>query len=78
MLLVVHVCQTADIPFEGAHALNRSSKRKILEWIGENWDTLGETVTTIAANPRTMSGRHVADLRKAKDQETKSKGHLGL
>jgi hypothetical protein len=56
-LLVVQLCEVPDVPFEGAHMLKRSTKREVLEWIRENWDTLGETVTTIAANPRTMSGR---------------------
>jgi hypothetical protein len=56
-LLVVQVCEAADVPFEGAHALNRSTKREVLEWIGENWDALGETFTTITANQRTESGR---------------------
>jgi hypothetical protein len=55
-LLVVQLCKVADVRFEGSHALNRSIKREVLEWIGENWDTLGETVTTIAANPRIVSG----------------------
>jgi hypothetical protein len=35
-LLVVQMCEAADVPFEGSHALNRSTKRKVLEWIGEN------------------------------------------
>jgi hypothetical protein len=37
-LLVVQVCEAADVPFEGALALNRSTEREVLEWIGENWD----------------------------------------
>jgi hypothetical protein len=56
-LLVVQVCETADVSFEGAHALNRSTKREVLEWIGENWDARSETFTTITVNQRTMSGR---------------------
>jgi hypothetical protein len=55
-LLVVQVCEAADVPFEGVHGLNRSIKREVLEWIGENWDALGETFTIIAANQETMSG----------------------
>jgi hypothetical protein len=56
-LLGMQVCEAADVPFEGVHALNRSTIREVLEWIGENWNSLGETFTTIAANQRTMSGR---------------------
>jgi hypothetical protein len=55
--LIVQVCEAAGVPFEGAHALNRSTKIEVLEWIGENWDALCETFTTIAANRRTVSGR---------------------
>jgi hypothetical protein len=33
---VVQVREAADVPFEGVHALNRSTRRKALEWIGEN------------------------------------------
>jgi hypothetical protein len=51
------MCETVDVPFEEVHVLNRSTKREVLEWIGENWDALGETFTTIPANQRTMSGR---------------------
>jgi hypothetical protein len=40
-LLVGQVCEAADVPFEGAHALNGPTKRKVLEWIGENWGVLG-------------------------------------
>jgi hypothetical protein len=56
-LLVVQVCEAAELPFEGAHALNRSTKREVLEWIGENWDALNQTFTTIAANQQTVNGR---------------------
>jgi hypothetical protein len=35
-ILIVQACEATDIPFEGAHALNRSTKREVLEWIGEN------------------------------------------
>jgi hypothetical protein len=56
-LLVMQVCEPADVPLEGAHALNRSTKREVLEWIRENWDGLGETFTTTAANQRTVSER---------------------
>jgi hypothetical protein len=49
-LLVVQVYEAVDVPFEGVRALNRSTKREAFEWIGENWDALGETFTTIAAN----------------------------
>jgi hypothetical protein len=56
-LLVVQVCEAADVPFEGVHAPNRSTKREVLEWTGENWDALGETFTTIDAHQRTVSGR---------------------
>jgi hypothetical protein len=56
-LPVVQVCKAAEVPFEGAHALNRSTKREVLEWIGENWDASGATFTTITANQRTVSGR---------------------
>jgi hypothetical protein len=56
-LLIAQLCGAADVPFEGAHALNRSTKRKVLEWIGENWEAMGETFPTIAANQRTVSGR---------------------
>jgi hypothetical protein len=41
-LLFVQVCEVTDVPFEGVHALNRSTKREVLEWIGENWDALGK------------------------------------
>jgi hypothetical protein len=34
--------------------LTEATKREVLEWIGENWDSLGETVTTSAANQRTV------------------------
>jgi hypothetical protein len=30
-LLVVQVCEAADVPFEGTHALNRSTERQALE-----------------------------------------------
>jgi hypothetical protein len=50
-------CKAANVPFEGAHALNRSTKREVLEWIGEDWDPLSETFTTLAANQRTMNER---------------------
>jgi hypothetical protein len=56
-LLVVQTCETADVPFEGVHALNRSTKREIFEWIGENWDALGETFIIIAANQPIVSAR---------------------
>jgi hypothetical protein len=56
-LFVVQVCEVADVRFEGAHALNRWTKREILEWIGKNWDASSETFTTIATNQRTLSGR---------------------
>jgi hypothetical protein len=49
-LFVVQVCEAAGVPFEGQHALNRSTKREVREWIQENWDASGETFTTIAAN----------------------------
>jgi hypothetical protein len=51
-LLVTHVCDTGDIPFGGTHSLNRATKREVLEWIGANWDDLGEAFTTFAANQR--------------------------
>jgi hypothetical protein len=51
-LLVVQACNTTGVPFEGAHSLRRSTKREILKWIGENWPTLGEAFTMIAANQR--------------------------
>jgi CO dehydrogenase/acetyl-CoA synthase alpha subunit len=35
-LPVVQVWEAADVPYEGAHALNQSTKREVLEWIGEN------------------------------------------
>jgi hypothetical protein len=35
-LLAVQAYEAADVPFEGAHALNRSTIRKVLEWIGED------------------------------------------
>jgi hypothetical protein len=35
-LLAVQVCETADVPFEGAYALNRSTKKEVLECIKEN------------------------------------------
>jgi hypothetical protein len=56
-LLVGQVREAAHVLFEGAHALNRSTKREALEWIGENSDALGETFTTTAANQRTVTGR---------------------
>jgi hypothetical protein len=40
-LLAVQVCDITGVPFEGAHPLRRSTKREVLEWIGENWPTLG-------------------------------------
>jgi hypothetical protein len=55
-LLVVQVCEAADVPFEGGHTLNRSTKREFLNVL-KNWDALGETFTTTAANQRTVSGR---------------------
>jgi hypothetical protein len=33
---VGQVREAADIPFEAAHALNRSTKKEVLEWIGGN------------------------------------------
>jgi hypothetical protein len=36
MFLVVQVCEAADVLFKGAHALDRSIKREVFEWIGEN------------------------------------------
>jgi hypothetical protein len=51
-LLVVHVCDTTGAPFEGIHSLRRSTKKEVLEWIVENWPTLGEAITRIAANQR--------------------------
>jgi hypothetical protein len=56
-LLVVPVREAADLPFEGAHALNRSTKKGLFDWIRENCDALGETFTAIAANQQTVSGR---------------------
>jgi hypothetical protein len=53
-LLVVQGCDATGVPFEGAHPLMRSTKTKVLEWIGENWPMLGEAFTTIAANQRTV------------------------
>jgi hypothetical protein len=73
-LLVVQLCEVADVPFEGAHALNRSTEREVLEWIGENWDTLGETVTTIAAIPRAMSGRSRGRFTQRKGPSDQIKG----
>jgi hypothetical protein len=52
----VQVCEAADVPFERADALNRLTEKEVLEWIGENWDALGETFTTIVANQRAVSG----------------------
>jgi hypothetical protein len=49
-LLVVHVCDTTGVPFKSARPLRRSAKREVLEWIGENWPTISEAITTIAAN----------------------------
>jgi hypothetical protein len=49
-LLVVQVYDTTGVPFEGAHALRQSTKKEVLNWIGENWTTLGEAFTPIAAN----------------------------
>jgi hypothetical protein len=57
MLLVTPVCEAADISFEGSHALNRSTKREVFEWIGENWNALGETFPTITNNQQIVSGR---------------------
>jgi hypothetical protein len=56
-VLVGQVCEAADVPFEGAHALNRSTKRDVLEWIGQIWDAMSETFTIIAANEQTVNGR---------------------
>jgi hypothetical protein len=30
-LLVVQMCGAADVPFDGAHALNHATKREVLE-----------------------------------------------
>jgi hypothetical protein len=54
--LIVQMSTAADVLFEGAHAPNRSTKREGFEWIGENWDALGETFMTIAANQQSVSG----------------------
>jgi hypothetical protein len=51
-LFVAQVCDTTGVPFEGTQLLRRSTKREVLEWIGENRSTLGEAFTTIAANQR--------------------------
>jgi hypothetical protein len=56
-LLVVQVCEAADVSFEGARVLNRSTKKEVLEWIGENLDTLSEPFTTIAVNQRIVNTR---------------------
>jgi hypothetical protein len=75
-LLVMQVCEVADVPFEGAHGLNRSTKREVLEWIGENWDALGETLQLSLPINNPCVDAHMADLRNGKDRATKSKGCL--
>jgi hypothetical protein len=51
-LLAVHINKTTGVPFERAHPLRRPTQREVLEWSGENWPTLGEAITAIAANRR--------------------------
>jgi hypothetical protein len=55
-LFAVQVCESPDVPFEGAHAPNQWIKKEILECIVQIWDALGETFITVAANQRIMSG----------------------
>jgi hypothetical protein len=44
-------------PFRRSACAESIDQREVLEWIGENWDALRETFTTVAANQRTVSGR---------------------
>jgi hypothetical protein len=36
LLLVEQACHTANFPFDGPHALPRSTKREIVRWIQDN------------------------------------------
>jgi hypothetical protein len=51
-LLVTQVLEARRVSFEGPHALHRATKREVLDWIGEQWDVLGDTFTMIAVNQR--------------------------
>jgi hypothetical protein len=51
-LLVTQVLETRRMSFEGPHPLRRATKREVLDWIGEQWDVLGDTFTMITVNQR--------------------------
>jgi hypothetical protein len=53
-LVIEQVCEAATVSFEGPHRLNRSTKREMLDWISANWEELGQVVTSITANQRTL------------------------
>jgi hypothetical protein len=51
-LLVTQVCETRRVTFEGTHSLSRATKREVLDWIGQQWDQLGDAFTMISVNQR--------------------------
>jgi hypothetical protein len=51
-LIVRQVCEARRVNFEGPHSLRRTTKREVLNWIGEHWDELGDTFTMVTVNQR--------------------------
>jgi hypothetical protein len=56
-LFVKQVCHTANFPFDGPRALPRSTKREILCWIEDNWESLCVQFTAMTAIQRTLPVR---------------------
>jgi hypothetical protein len=63
-ILVTQVYEDTRIPFEARHPLNRSTKREVLDWIGENWERLGQGFTTFATSQPTARVGHCGEQSK--------------
>jgi hypothetical protein len=54
-LLVTQVCEVSGVAFEGDRSLKRATEREVLDWIGQQWEQVGQTFTTVAANQRPVA-----------------------
>jgi hypothetical protein len=53
-LMIEQACEATAARIEGPHRSNRSTKREMLDWISADWEELGQVVTPITANQRTL------------------------
>jgi hypothetical protein len=56
-LLVEQVYHIANFTFDRPRPFPHSTKREILGWIEDNWESLGEQFTAMTAVQRTLSVR---------------------